>query len=163
MRMIETSLPGVRILEPPVFSDARGFFVEAFHARKLAELGIDMQFVQDNHSHSVHGTLRGLHYQLLRPQAKLCRVVQGEVLDVAVDIRRESPQFGHWVGVLLSAANRREVFIPAGFAHGFVVLSASADFLYKCSDFYSPDDDHGLAWNDPDVGIDWQLDEAPLL
>src|SRR5436305_4409623 len=108
MRVIETALPGVRILEPPVFSDARGYFVEAFHARKLAELGIDVPFVQDNHSHSVRGTLRGLHYQLLRPQAKLCRVVQGEVLDVAVDIRRGSPRSGHWVGVVLSAENRRE-------------------------------------------------------
>ena len=163
MRLIETELPEVRILEPPVFADARGFFLESFHERKFAELGLEAHFVQDNHSHSVRGTLRGLHYQLRHAQAKLCRVVQGEVLDLAVDIRRGSPRFGRWVAVPLTAENRREVFIPPGFAHGFVVLSPTADFLYKCSDFYTPGDEYGIAWNDPEIAIDWQIQEPPLL
>jgi len=161
--LIDTELPGVRIVEPPLFTDARGFFLESFHERKFAAVGLEARFVQDNHSHSVRGTLRGLHYQLKRGQAKLCRVVRGEVLDVAVDIRRGSPHFGRWVSVLLTAENYREVFIPPGFAHGFVVLSTTADFLYKCSDFYAPEDEYGLAWNDPDLGIDWQLADEPLL
>lgn len=162
MHRIETSLPGMCILEPRVFSDARGFFFESYNQRTLAELGIRDTFVQDNHSRSSRGTLRGLHYQVRAPQAKLCRVVAGEVLDVAVDLRPRSPTFGKWVGVALSSENRRQVLVPAGFAHGFVVVSESAEFLYKCSDFYAADDERGIAWDDPDLGIDWGVDQ-PLL
>lgn len=163
MRRIETDLPGVCLLEPQVFSDDRGFFLESFHQRKLAELGIRDEWVQDNHARSVRGTLRGLHYQLKHPQAKICRVSRGTVLDVAVDIRRGSPTFGRWVGAELSGENHRQVYIPVGFAHGYVVLSETADFLYKCSDFYYADDNYGIAWNDPQIGIEWPLDGAPLL
>jgi dTDP-4-dehydrorhamnose 3,5-epimerase len=159
---IETALPGVIILKPRVFRDARGFFAETYHADKFTELGINEKFVQDNHSRSVRGTLRGLHYQLRRPQAKLCRVVQGEVFDVAVDIRRGSPTFGKWVGCVLSAEEMNQIFIPAGFAHGFVVLSETAEFLYKCSDFYDPSSEGGVLWSDPEIGIDWKI-SAPLL
>jgi dTDP-4-dehydrorhamnose 3,5-epimerase len=162
MQKIETSLPGVWILEPRVFEDPRGVFFESYHQRKFAALGITEQFVQDNHSLSALGTLRGLHYQLRQPQAKLCRVVRGEVLDVAVDIRRGSPDFGRWVGVRLSAENRRQVYLPAGFAHGFVVLSESAEVLYKCDAFYDASDDYGIAWDDPQLGIDWGV-TAPIL
>jgi dTDP-4-dehydrorhamnose 3,5-epimerase len=150
------------VLKPKVLRDARGFFAETYHQEKFSELGITAAFVQDNHSCSARGTLRGLHYQLRRPQAKLCRVIRGEVLDVAVDVRRGSPTFGRWVGCLLSAAEMNQIFIPAGFAHGFAVLSESAEFLYKCSDFYDPASEHGVAWNDPDLGIDWRLAD-PLL
>jgi dTDP-4-dehydrorhamnose 3,5-epimerase len=163
MRCIETDLPGVVILEPEVFADPRGCFFESYHARKFADLGITAAFVQDNHSHSGRGTLRGLHYQLRHPQAKLCRVVQGEVFDVAVDVRRGSPTFGQWTGVRLSAENHRQIFIPTGYAHGFLVLSGTADFLYKCDDFYSPGDDYGVAWNDPLLAIQWPLEGPPLL
>jgi dTDP-4-dehydrorhamnose 3,5-epimerase len=163
MRRIETDLPGVCILEPAVFSDARGFFFESYHAAKLAALGITDTFVQDNHSGSVQGTLRGLHYQLHFPQAKICRVVAGEVLDVSVDVRRGSPTFGRWSRVLLSAENRRQVYIPAGFAHGFLVLSATAEFLYKCSGFYDAADERGIAWDDPELGIEWPLTVSPVL
>lgn len=159
---IETELPGVLVLKPRVFRDARGFFAETYHAQKFAELGIKGNFVQDNHSRSSRGTLRGLHYQLRHPQAKLCRVIQGEVFDVAVDIRRGSPTFGKWVGVTLSAEEMNQIFIPAGFAHGFVVLSDTAEFLYKCSDFYDPLSEGGIAWNDPDINIGWKLAD-PLL
>jgi dTDP-4-dehydrorhamnose 3,5-epimerase len=159
---IETELPGVVILRPKVFRDARGFFAETYHQQKFAELGITVNFVQDNHSCSARGTLRGLHYQVRHQQAKLCRVVRGEVLDVAVDVRRGSPTFGRWVGCLLSAAEMNQIFIPAGFAHGFAVLSESAEFLYKCSDFYDPASEYGVAWNDPELGIDWRIAE-PLL
>lgn len=162
MQRIETSLPGVVIMEPQLFGDARGFFLETYHRHRLGALGIEGEFVQDNHSRSVSGTLRGLHYQLEQPQAKLCRVVIGEVLDVAVDIRRGSPHFGRWVGVRLSADNHRQVYVPRGFAHGFVVLSEYAEFLYKCDAFYRREDEHGIAWNDPDLAIDWGID-APLL
>jgi len=155
-------LPGVYVLEPRVFSDARGFFAETYNARRFAELGITGEFVQDNHSRSVLGTLRGLHYQLEHPQAKLCRVVVGEVLDVAVDIRHGSPTFGQSYSVLLTAENKRQIYIPRGFAHGFVVLSDVAEFLYKCDDFYYGDDDHGVAWDDPKLGIDWSITQ-PLL
>jgi dTDP-4-dehydrorhamnose 3,5-epimerase len=158
MRHIDTCLPSVFVIEPVVFSDARGFFFESYHERKFAELGISNHFVQDNHSKSVRGTLRGLHYQLKFPQAKLCRVVQGEVLDVAVDIRRNSACFGQWMSTLLSAENKHQVYIPAGFAHGFLVLSETAEFLYKCDDFYRPEDEHGIAWNDPEIGIDWGIE-----
>jgi dTDP-4-dehydrorhamnose 3,5-epimerase len=162
LEIIETSLPGVLLLEPRVFEDARGFFMETYRADTLKKAGIGEEFVQDNHSHSLCGVLRGLHYQLRRPQAKLCRVVQGEVLDVAVDIRRGSPHFGRWVGATLSAQNRNALYIPKGFAHGFVVLSDSADFLYKCSDYFDPADDCGVLWNDPAIAIDWATADPKL-
>jgi dTDP-4-dehydrorhamnose 3,5-epimerase len=162
MQRIDTALPGVYILEPRVFSDPRGFFMETYHAGKLADLGIPAQFVQDNHSRSGRHTLRGLHYQLEHPQAKLCRVVVGEVLDVAVDIRRGSPTFGQSVSVVLSADNKRQIFVPRGFAHGFLVLSETAEFLYKCDAFYHPGDEFGIAWDDPALGIAWGA-ETPLL
>jgi dTDP-4-dehydrorhamnose 3,5-epimerase len=162
MQRIETDLPGVLVVEPDVYVDTRGFFLESYHERKYAGLGVTGRFVQDNHSRSTRGTLRGLHYQLNRPQAKLCRVVLGEVLDVAVDIRRGSPTFGRWVGVVLSAENQRQVYIPRGFAHGFLVLSDAAEFLYKCDEFYCPEDERGVAWNDPRIGIDWGV-HAPIL
>src|SRR5437016_10336058 len=141
MQRIETSLPGVFELRPVIHRDTRGFFIETYHKVKFADLGIADAFVQDNHSRSIKGTLSGLHYQLRHPQAKLCRVVVGEVLDVAVDIRRGSPTVGRHVGVLLSAENRRMVYVPRGFAHGFLVLSEAAEFLYKCDDFYDPEDE----------------------
>ena len=155
MEKLNTSLPGVWELQPKVFRDARGFFLETYHQQKFADLGIHDRFVQDNQSRSVKGTLRGLHYQLRHPQAKLCRVVEGEVLDVAVDIRIGSPAFGRWTSVLLSAERHNQVFIPQGFAHGFVVLSDSAQFLYKCSDFYDPESEYGIIWNDPGLAISW--------
>lgn len=157
MQKTITALPEVLLLEPKVFGDARGFFMETYHAEKFRQLGIPNQFVQDNHSLSKRGTLRGLHYQLKNPQAKLCRVVRGAVLDVAVDIRRGSPRFGQWISVLLTAENKRQIFIPAGFAHGFFVLSEEAEFLYKCDAFYDSADEEGVLWNDPKIGIDWQI------
>lgn len=163
MKLIETAIPEVHVFEPTVFGDARGFFMETYSTRKLAEFGIDTVFVQDNHSLSAKGTLRGLHYQLRNPQAKLCRVVRGSVLDVAVDVRFGSPTFGQHVAVELSAENKRMILVPHGFAHGFVVLSDEAEFLYKCDDFYAPGDEYGVAWNDPQVGIDWDLSGPPLL
>jgi dTDP-4-dehydrorhamnose 3,5-epimerase len=163
MKVIETSLSGVLVLEPTIFRDARGFFMETYHAAKYAELGIVETFVQDNHSHSMRGTLRGLHYQRAHPQAKLCRVIQGEIFDVCVDIRQGSPTFGQWYGTVLSAENARQIFVPAGFAHGFQVLSETADFLYKCSDFYASDDERGIAWNDSAIGIAWKFEIEPLL
>ena len=162
LQIITTSLPGVVIVKPRVFKDQRGFFVETYRENALAEAGIQQHFVQDNHSRSSRGVLRGLHYQLRHPQAKFCRVVQGEVLDIAVDIRLGSPTFGKWVSVLLSGENHLQLFIPVGFAHGFVVRSESADFLYKCSDYYDGADDRGVLWNDPDIGIDWQT-PLPIL
>lgn len=164
MKRIETALPGVVILEPKLFGDDRGFFMETYSARVLAELGIRAQFVQDNHSRSRQGVLRGLHYQLNRPQAKLARVIHGEVFDVAVDVRRGSPAFGQWVGEILSARNKRMIYIPEGFAHGFLVLSESAEFLYKCSDYYAPEEERGVIWNDPRIGVRWPLAQPePLL
>jgi dTDP-4-dehydrorhamnose 3,5-epimerase len=157
MRVIETSLPEVLLLEPDIFGDSRGFFMETYHAKKFAELGITNVFIQDNHSLSKQGTLRGLHYQLDHPQAKLCRVVRGQVLDIAVDIRQGSPTFGQWVSAILSAENKRQIFIPRGFAHGFFVLSSEAEFLYKCDEVYVPNDQRGILWNDPEIGIDWQI------
>ena len=157
MKITESSLPGVYILEPRVFADERGFFFESFRADRLAEAGINADWVQDNHSRSQRGVLRGLHYQLHHPQAKLCRVVAGEVLDVAVDIRRHSPHFGQWVSVLLSAQNKRQVYVPRGFAHGFLVLSETAEFLYKCDEYYHPEDERGIAWDDPQIAVDWQI------
>ena len=162
MRVSELSVPGVFLIEPTVFEDSRGFFMETYNSERYAEKGIPGNFVQDNHSKSSRGTLRGLHYQLGRPQGKLVRVVSGEVFDVAVDVRIGSPYFGRWVGQRLSAENRRQMYIPEGFAHGFCVLSETAEFLYKCTDFYSPADERGILWNDPEVGIEWPL-EAPLL
>ena len=150
------------MLQPQVHEDARGFFFESYHQAKLADLGIREVFVQDNHSKSCRNTLRGLHYQLQHPQAKLCRVVQGEVLDVAVDIRVGSPHFGHWVSAVLSAENKQQIFIPAGFAHGFAVLSETAEFLYKCSHFYSAEDERGILWSDPELGIPWEVSEPVI-
>jgi dTDP-4-dehydrorhamnose 3,5-epimerase len=163
MKQVATTLKGVVVLEPKVFEDARGFFLETYHQEKFAALGITDRFVQDNHSGSTQGTLRGLHYQRRRPQAKLCRVISGEVLDVVVDIRRGSPTFGKWESVRLSAENHRMIYVPIGFAHGFVALSERVEFLYKCSDFYAPEEERGIAWNDPQLGIDWQLETEPLL
>jgi len=162
MERIATKIPDVILMRPTVREDARGFFFESYHAQTFAALGIKQNFVQDNHSKSSRGTLRGLHYQLKHAQAKLCRVVRGEVLDVAVDIRVGSPTFGQWVSATLSADNKLQIFIPHGFAHGFVTLSDSAEFLYKCSDFYFPEDEHGILWSDPDLGIDWGVSD-PLL
>lgn len=162
MEKLNTSLPGVWELQPKVFRDARGFFLETYHQQKFADLGIHDSFVQDNQSRSAKGTLRGLHYQLRHPQAKLCRVVDGEVLDVAVDIRIGSPTFGKWTSVLLSAERQNLIFIPRGFAHGFAVLSDSAQFLYKCSDFYDPGGEYGIIWNDPDLAISWGV-ASPLV
>lgn len=153
-----TRLPEVLLIEPRVFGDARGFFQESWNARDFnAAVGMAVQFVQDNHSRSVQGVLRGMHYQLHRPQGKLVRVVAGRVFDVAVDMRSGSPRLGQWVGLELSAENQRQLWIPPGFAHGFLVLSQSADFLYKATDFYDPADEQVLAWNDPEVGIEWPL------
>ncbi|MEH6824473.1 MAG: dTDP-4-dehydrorhamnose 3,5-epimerase [Motiliproteus sp.] len=162
MRVIDTKLAGVKIIEPRVFGDARGFFLETFQADRYAEAGITQPFVQDNHSRSGQGVLRGLHFQKTKPQGKLVRVVRGEVYDVAVDIRLGSPTFGQWEGVVLSDDNKRQYWLPPGFAHGFVVLSDSADFEYKCTDYYDPGDEGCLLWNDPTVGIDWPI-ANPLL
>jgi dTDP-4-dehydrorhamnose 3,5-epimerase len=155
---VDTALDGVFILEPRVFEDGRGFFLESYNQRVFADLGIDHRFVQDNHSLSRRGVLRGLHYQIRQPQAKLVRVTSGRVWDVIVDIRRGSPGFSRWLGVTLSSDNRRMVFAPEGFAHGFLVLSEEAEFQYKCSDFWAPEHERGVAWNDPDIGIDWPLE-----
>lgn len=153
---VQTNLPGVVVIKPRVLRDHRGFFLETYHATKFAEVGIGDVFVQDNHSCSRRNTLRGLHYQLRHAQAKLCRVVRGEVLDVAVDIRRGSPTFGKWTSIVLSSENQHQIYIPRGFAHGFSVLSDEAEFLYKCSDFYDPAAEYGIHWQDPQLGIDWR-------
>jgi len=157
MKVIDTALPGVKLIEPRVFGDDRGFFLESWNARSFADAGLDLAFVQDNHSRSARGVLRGLHYQLKNPQGKLVRVTAGAVFDVAVDVRRASPHFGRWVGYELSDANKRMLWVPPGFAHGFVVLSDSADFLYKCTQLYDGSDDRGIRWDDPAIGIDWPL------
>ena len=163
MQVVATDIPDVRIVEPRVFGDARGFFMESWNDRALREAGIDAAFVQDNHSRSRERVLRGLHYQIRHPQGKLVRVVAGAVFDVAVDLRRSSPTFGRWVGMTLSEDNRRMLWVPPGFAHGFLVLSPSADFLYKTTDYHHPEHERTLAWNDPDVGIAWPLDGEPIL
>lgn len=164
MNVIATDLPGVLIIEPKVFGDERGFFYESFNARAFEEAtGLEIQFVQDNHSRSQKGVLRGLHYQLENTQGKLVRVTSGEVLDVAVDIRRSSPYFGKWVAVRLSAENHRQLWVPEGFAHGFLVLSDFAEFLYKTTDYYTPSAERSIRWDDPDLAISWQLDGAPQL
>jgi dTDP-4-dehydrorhamnose 3,5-epimerase len=155
MIVTETSLPGVKLIEPRVFGDDRGFFLESWNQARFAAAGLDLDFVQDNHSRSARGVLRGLHYQLGSPQGKLVRVTAGAVFDVAVDIRRSSPAFGQWVGVELSDANKRMLWVPPGFAHGFLVLSDSADFLYKCTELYDAPDDRGIRWDDPAIGIRW--------
>lgn len=161
---IPTALPEVVILEPKVFGDDRGFFYESFNAKAFAQAtGIEREFVQDNHSRSARNVLRGLHYQISQPQGKLVRVVSGRVFDVAVDIRRSSPRFGKWVGVELSAENKRQLWIPEGFAHGFVVLSEFAEFLYKTTDYYAPEFERSLGWNDPAIGIEWPFEGEPLL
>ena len=163
MKVIATAIPEVKIIEPKVFGDERGFFLESFHVKRYQQaLDIDCEFVQDNHSRSAHGVLRGLHFQKQKPQGKLVRVVSGEVFDVAVDIRPESATFGRWEGVVLSALNKRQFWVPPGFAHGFVVLSDIADFEYKCTDYYDPTDEGAIRWNDPDLGIDWPI-ANPLL
>jgi dTDP-4-dehydrorhamnose 3,5-epimerase len=155
--IVQTSLPGVVIIKPKLHEDPRGFFMETYRAETLVKAGVHDSFVQDNHARSARGVLRGLHYQLRRPQAKLCRVVSGEVFDVAVDIRLGSPTFGQWVGVTLSEQNKLQIYVPRGFAHGYVVRSDSADFLYKCSDYYDPHDDRGVLWSDPAIGIAWEV------
>ena len=162
MKCEPTILPGVVVLTPRIFPDDRGFFLETYNDLKYAEFGIKNPFVQDNLSRSCKGTLRGLHYQLPHTQGKLVSVIRGEVFDVAVDIRRGSDTFGQWTGHLLSEDNHAQLWIPAGFAHGFCVLSDEADFLYKCTDHYAPNCDHGILWNDPEIGIEWPI-EAPLL
>jgi dTDP-4-dehydrorhamnose 3,5-epimerase len=159
-----TAIPDVLMLEPKVFGDARGFFYESFNARDFAQAtGVDAQFVQDNHSKSAKGVLRGLHYQIQHAQGKLVRVVRGSVFDVAVDLRKSSPTFGRWMGVELSGDNHRQLWVPPGFAHGFVVLSESAEFLYKTTDYWYPEHERSLSWNDPAIGIDWPIDFEPQL
>jgi dTDP-4-dehydrorhamnose 3,5-epimerase len=163
MNVLKTKIPEVVILEPKVFGDDRGFFMESYNQQLFRDLGIDRNFVQDNHSRSSRGVLRGLHYQLWQTQAKLIRVVSGSIWDVAVDLRRSSPTFGQWVGAELSAENMRMFWIPEGFAHGFVVLSESADVLYKASDFYAPAHERGLLWSDPELNIAWPLAGDPVI
>ena len=164
MEIIKTKIPDVLILEPKVFGDDRGFFFESFNEQALLDqAGIKARFVQDNHSKSAKNVLRGLHYQIKQPQGKLVRVVVGEVFDVAVDLRRGSPNFGEWVGIHLSAENKRQFWVPPGFAHGFLVLSAAAEFLYKTTDYYAPEYERSLLWNDPELGIDWPLESDPIL
>jgi len=165
LSIVRTAIPEALIIDPKLFGDARGFFLESFNEKAFAEAtGLDVSFVQDNHSRSARGVLRGLHYQIQQPQGKLVRVVRGSVFDVAVDIRRQSPTFGKWVGVELSEDNHRQFWVPPGFAHGFVVLSESADFLYKTTDYYAPQFERTIAWDDPEIGIEWpDLGMAPLL
>ncbi len=162
MRFNLTELEGVILVEPRVHGDDRGFFVETYHEQRYVAGGIAERFVQDNHSKSRRGTLRGLHAQHSRPQGKLVRAIEGEIFDVAVDVRRGSPTFGHWVGEILSAENFHQLYVPPGFVHGFCVLSESAQVEYKCTDFYDQDDEYGIIWNDPDIALDWPIDE-PLL
>lgn len=164
MNVITTAIADVVIIEPKVFGDERGFFLETFQAERYAEMaGINLPFVQDNHSRSGKNVLRGLHFQKTKPQGKLVRVVRGEVFDVAVDIRKDSPTYGKWAGVLVSEENKRQFWIPPGLAHGFVVLSDIADFEYKCTDYYDPSDEGALIWNDPDIAIDWPAGIEPIL
>lgn len=164
MEYIRLAIPDVVLIKPKVFGDERGFFMETFRQSEFEQHCGNHQFVQDNHSKSAHGILRGLHYQLGRPQGKLVRVTRGEVFDVAVDLRRSSPTFGRWVGEFLSEENKHQLWVPAGFAHGFLVTSQEAEFFYKCTDYYEPNDEHGLIWNDPTVGIDWpEIAGEPIL
>ncbi|APJ89369.1 TPA: dTDP-4-dehydrorhamnose 3,5-epimerase [Enterobacter hormaechei subsp. xiangfangensis] len=165
MKVIDTKIPDVKIIEPTVFGDERGFFMETWQQKKFEDLvtGKPTQFVQDNHSKSKKGILRGLHYQTENTQGKLVRVVSGEVFDVAVDIRRDSSTFGQWVGVYLSAENKRQLWVPEGFAHGFYVTSEEAEFVYKCTDYYNPNSEHTILWNDPEVDIKWPIMTLPIL
>lgn len=164
MKIIPTELPEVLIVEPRVFGDERGFFLESYnHKMWLEQTGVDSTFVQDNHSRSTRGVLRGIHYQIQQPQGKLVRVVAGAVYDVAVDLRRSSPTFGRWVGLVLDAENKRQLWVPPGFGHGFLVLSASADFLYKTTDYYAPEHERCICWNDPDLNISWPEGIEPIL
>jgi len=164
LKIISTAIPDVLLIEPKVFQDERGFFLESYQKKQFQEAGIDMDFVQDNHSKSCRGALRGLHYQIIQPQGKLVRVIAGEVFDVAVDIRRSSPTFGQWVGDYLSAENKRMLWVPVGFAHGFYVISTDAEFLYKTSDYYAPQWERSIIWNDPTIGVRWPIqDELPIL
>ncbi|MDM7322291.1 MAG: dTDP-4-dehydrorhamnose 3,5-epimerase [Gammaproteobacteria bacterium] len=165
MKLIPTAIPEVILIEPKVLTDSRGFFLESWNRQGFAAQGLALDFVQDNHSRSHRGVLRGLHYQLHKPQGKLVRVICGEVFDVAVDLRQSSPTFGHWVGVHLSEDNPRMLWIPPGFAHGFLVLSASADFFYKCTDYYAPEDERCIRWDDPHLNIAWPLKKigTPIL
>ncbi|MEC9483018.1 MAG: dTDP-4-dehydrorhamnose 3,5-epimerase [Halomonas sp.] len=160
MQITETCIPDVKLIKPRVFGDERGFFMETWNARDFAEAGIDANFVQDNHSRSVKGTLRGLHYQIRHPQGKLVRVTRGEVFDVAVDLRQDSPTFGQWVGEVLSESNQYQLWVPPGFAHGFYVMSDSADFQYKCTDFYAPEHERTLHWADETLAIDWPIPQG---
>lgn len=163
MRFVPTEIPDVIVIEPQVFGDARGFFCETYHQQKYADAGLKVTFVQDNHSRSSRGVLRGLHYQIRQPQGKLLSVMAGEIFDVAVDLRRSSATFGRWVGVNLSAESHRMMYVPPGFAHGFLVLSETADVCYKCTDLYAPEHERTLLWNDPAVGIRWPLTGEPQL
>ncbi len=164
MKVFEGEIPGILIIEPKVYGDERGYFFESFNERKWRDAtGLDVRFVQDNQSRSAKGVLRGLHYQIGRPQGKLVRVLAGEVFDVAVDIRRDSPYFGKWTGVVLSGENKRQMWIPEGFAHGFYVMSDTVEFFYKCTDYYFPEGERGIAWDDPDIGIKWPLTDEVLL
>lgn len=165
MEFIPSAIPEVILVKPQVFGDHRGFFMETWQQRHFAENGIDVDFVQDNHSKSSHGILRGLHYQLKHPQGKLVRVVAGKVFDVAVDLRRQSPTFGQWVGYELSAENKHMLWVPPGFGHGFYVMSESAEFVYKCTDYYAPEHEACVRWDDPDLDVDWKLvdGQAPIL
>jgi dTDP-4-dehydrorhamnose 3,5-epimerase len=164
MKVAATAIPDVLLLEPTIYEDERGFFFESFNQKRFEDAtGLNIRFVQDNHSRSVKRVLRGLHYQIRRPQGKLLRVTAGEVFDAAVDLRRSSPTFGKFAGIVLSAANKKQLWIPEGLAHGYLVLSEAAEVLYKTTDYYSPEDERCLIWNDPDVGIDWPKDGAPIL
>lgn len=157
MKLVPTDIPEVVVIEPQVFGDERGFFLESWNRARFAEAGLDLEFVQDNHSRSAKGVLRGIHYQLARPQGKLVRVMTGSVYDVAVDLRRSSPTFGRWAGVELSSANKRMLWVPPGFGHGFLTLEDGTDFFYKCTEFYAPEDERCIAWDDPAIGIAWPL------
>lgn len=164
MEFVKMAIPDIVLIKPKIFGDARGYFFESWESRKFKQAGLDLTFVQDNYSRSIKNTLRGLHYQIQQPQGKLVRVISGEVLDVAADLRRSSPYFGKWVGTILSAENKEQLWIPPGFAHGFYVLSDTAEFFYKCTDFYAPQYERTVRWDDPRLGIDWGLaGEIPLL
>jgi len=162
LKVTPTALPGVLVIGPPVYTDQRGYFLETFNFPRYRDIGLDLPFVQDNRSHSSRNVVRGLHYQLNRPQGKLVFAVTGEIFDVAVDIRRGSPTFGRWVGVRLSDQNHKQIYVPPGFAHGFCVLSETADVIYKCTDLYTAGDDYGILWSDETIGIDWPIQDAVL-
>ncbi len=162
MKVTELELPGVLVIEPQVFGDNRGFFLETYHIERYQQAGLTQPFVQDNHSRSQRGVLRGLHYQLNHPQGKLVMAAKGEIFDVAVDIRRGSPTYGRWVGAILSEENHKQIYVPEGFAHGFCVLSEVADVIYKCTNVYTPGDDYGIIWSDPEIAIDWPIDDPQL-